>query len=609
MKRGLFTVGTLISIALSVLVLSPQASAADSQVQVLVGDVCPNIAGNQPVIPSGMEFDQNGDCYTPTPPPPPDACPNIDGYQTAIPNGYYRNGAGNCVVQTNPPKDVCPNISGRQSSVPQGMQTAENGDCIQPPQESQDRCPNIPGIQIEIPTGMSYDEAGSCFTPTPTPPSGTGSKPGNEPKQARSTFLDSLLPDIIKELLRHTSPTLVHTLPYYIIGALTIVALFLLRETLREALLARQIFAVFMRKKRRVTERDDLIALLCRHLNTIITAMRAGLDADSETPHPLLQPLMALQNNITHVKEAVVASTQADTPNASAGKTRHSTHRSLLFWIPTLLTGLIVITLNVLFNIASEVVLNTPNLILQAVAFLATVLLFYVAVRSRRLRHIQRQQAQVLSRTEDTVDISHESFIVQIINLLRSALKELDDVQSQDTEASPSQEFLAGYAGLITAQNRLTMIEQARAGTTVAARYDIRDIIQDSLIFQQTSIDAQKLTLTDTSDSCSVTQNRVLLGSVLSSVIETLVGHTPEGGSLLINTVIAPKKLVIEISSPEAKLNNVELEILQGLSNVNQASLESLHFILDKIIMSEIEGAITVNEALRGTVFVVTIPV
>jgi hypothetical protein len=153
------------------------------------------------------------------------------------------------------------------------------------------------------------------------------------------------------------------------------------------------------------------------------------------------------------------------------------------------------------------------------------------------------------------------------------------------------------------------MIEQARAGTTVAARYDIRDIIQDSLIFQQSGIDAQKLTLTDTSDSCSVTQNRVLLGSVLSSAIETLVGHTTEGGSLLINTVITPKKLVIEISSPEAKLNTEELEILQGLSNVNHASLESLHFILDKIIMSEIEGTITVNEAPNGgIVFAVTIP-
>ncbi|MEJ7567312.1 MAG: hypothetical protein WKF41_03510, partial [Gaiellaceae bacterium] len=49
---------------------------------VVVTDLCPNIDGNQDLVPAGMIKNEAGNCVAPTPPTPPtDLCPNIDGNQ------------------------------------------------------------------------------------------------------------------------------------------------------------------------------------------------------------------------------------------------------------------------------------------------------------------------------------------------------------------------------------------------------------------------------------------------------------------------------------------------------------------------------------------------
>lgn len=64
-------------------------------------DVCPNIAGDQAVIPDGMVTDGSGNCVgtttTPISTPTTDACPNISGDQATVPTGMKKNAAGNCV--------------------------------------------------------------------------------------------------------------------------------------------------------------------------------------------------------------------------------------------------------------------------------------------------------------------------------------------------------------------------------------------------------------------------------------------------------------------------------------------------------------------------------
>ena len=135
-------------------------------------DECPNIAGNQASVPTGMIKDTSGNCVTPPPPPPTDECPNIEGLQTSVPSGMIKNASGACVTPPPPPPpptDECPNIAGVQTSVPAGMLKDSSGNCSSPPPPPPppaDECPNIEGIQTSTPAGMVKDGSGNCATPS-----------------------------------------------------------------------------------------------------------------------------------------------------------------------------------------------------------------------------------------------------------------------------------------------------------------------------------------------------------------------------------------------------------------------------------------------------------
>ncbi len=113
-----------------------------------ITDVCPNIIGPQQSLPSGMIFDNGGNCVQP---PPLDACPNIPEFQGQVPGGYLSDENGDCQP------DSCRNIIGLQISIPDNYEENSNGDCVE-----RDVCPNIDGAQYIIPSGYLAHISGIC---------------------------------------------------------------------------------------------------------------------------------------------------------------------------------------------------------------------------------------------------------------------------------------------------------------------------------------------------------------------------------------------------------------------------------------------------------------
>ena len=76
-------------------------------------DVCPNIDGEQYVVPDGYELD-GGQCVIP-PPPPVDLCANIDDVQETIPEGYEATGDQCTVIPPPPAPEPTPEPPRRRS--------------------------------------------------------------------------------------------------------------------------------------------------------------------------------------------------------------------------------------------------------------------------------------------------------------------------------------------------------------------------------------------------------------------------------------------------------------------------------------------------------------
>jgi hypothetical protein len=75
-------------------------------------DECPNLAGNQTSVPTGMSKDASGNCITPPPPPPPtDECPNIAGNQATVPAGMIKDPSGTCFTPSTPPPPETPLVT------------------------------------------------------------------------------------------------------------------------------------------------------------------------------------------------------------------------------------------------------------------------------------------------------------------------------------------------------------------------------------------------------------------------------------------------------------------------------------------------------------------
>lgn len=421
-----------------VFVFPAAANATDTQVQVLVGDVCPNIAGNQPVLPAGMQFDQNGDCYTPTPPPPPDVCPNIAGHQAAIPAGYYRNQNGLCVTQSRPPRDVCPNIGDTQSEVPYGMLTAQNGDCIWPPT---DVCPNIPGPQEKMPKGMRYNQSNECHTPVPVIPP-TIEKPGSP-----------------------TSPSAIFDpLPYYIIAGWAFVTFLLLLQTIRESYVTRGVIVFYKRKRSEGETKGRLIVVLVRYLTEAMDVMINNLPStlapneESEEVIPLMTATRQLQTNIASTATHEPESTSNDPDAFSRYGIHVKTLLSPLFLISTTITIITVIAANILLGPSAPIAFGIHHLWLQVGLLFLTSLFLFLVLRSRHVRHIQHQHVEQLVKDEVIHDTERSDFLHRMHIVLDVGLHNIAPHRELMSDDMDSETFRKHYDRLTSINDALGLV-------------------------------------------------------------------------------------------------------------------------------------------------------
>lgn len=570
----IFFIGIL-ALCISPLV-SPAVLAADTQLQVLVGDTCPNIPGNQPTMPSGMQHDASGNCFTPAPPPPPDACPNLAGQQNTIPEGYYRNRNGNCVPQTRPPQDVCPNIDGMQSSVPYGMRTAASGDCIWPPN---DICTNIPGPQGSMPTGMEYDSSGNCYTPI-APTKGTPEKPDTTSK---------------------SSPLL--AVPYYLIGALVLVALLLLLQMLRESWLSQKTIVLFKRKKHIAEEKDSFIAVTAHYLRTTLASMLASLTAlvsrkelAEDEVAPLINAAQALQADIDNVftPEPSFEQGSADVPKAS--EIHVSTLSSPLFWIPTALTALGLVATNLLLT---RLTFHDNAIWIQLIAFLTASLLLFFTLRVRHIRHLKRQRTEKLIEGQEAIDAARNTFIENSTAALGKGLQRIDLHRRLIAEAPSSRLFHEGYSGLVGIFEKLSLLRMVKTGARQTTKFDIRDAVNSCLLRYQIAMDAKKLSLTDTVGHYQLTQNRRLFDFVLSSVFDNAIRYNYVGGSIIITTTQVAHQLEISITNNGGIPPEKRSALFQPFSHETPTNARNgdigLSLFLDKIIMEHLGGSIAIS--------------
>ncbi|MBP7760789.1 hypothetical protein KA093_03275 [Candidatus Saccharibacteria bacterium] len=626
------------------MVVAPLVSAQGSTINLWFGlppvDVCPNIPGMQISPPVGMIIDGNGDCVTPTP-PPVDVCPNIAGVQTTIPNGYYLDGNGNCSVQPTPPVDVCPNIYGLQVVVPSGLIVDGNGDCIAPPI---DECPNIPGDQDVVPAGMVL-ENGACITPpgtvsppppsnptptpsttdteyTPTVPTSAGSYSGPDYKNVPAALdpvfdpLVKLVPRDIRKTLQQVPQDVARTVPYYIVAMLGLVAGLVVFQAIREIYATKALISLLRRDKNIADQKDNFIALASHYLRTPLTLMRNGLDtivALKELPleqiDPLRKTVAVLDSNIKNILADVENNDELKgIRNPDIHTSKPNALKSRFFWGPVIASVLFTWAANFLLGVVGNVDLGTANMIGQAIAIAAVIMVLYMAIRNRFIKRQQHDKQIQLIANEHTVDDARNAFIQRSTSVLQQGLGDLATLRPVIAGASSARFFDEGYQRFSDILQKFLLLSQIQTGTAVTKEtINIRNLINTVLEASSDAINAKQLTITNNIDSSiSIEQNRLLFTFVLQSLIDNAIKFNNENGSITINA--NPSRHIIKVSVSDNGIGIPKDKLPQLFKPFSRAgsaiefNYEGLGFslFLDKIITDYMGGTIKAMAPEKG---------
>lgn len=629
--------------------LTTPAIAAEYQLQVQVidpnapPDLCPNIPGTQASIPSGMQLDGNGNCYTPTPvepPPPPvetDLCNNIAGTQTALPSGYYRTSGGDCYPQPAAPAepvDVCPNLDGVQEALPNGYYIDESNNCYPIP-EPTDECPNIDGPQATIPDGM-IRENDVCYTPTVVTPGTNGGSSSatnlsNSIQRLPSALqpvansIASIIPEQTKEWLQSLPETTAQTVPYYIFLLVGIVALVPILQSAREALFARQNALILLRERGVAEEKDNFLALASHYLRTPLTLMTGGLDTivaqhelSPEELSPLRIELASLDTNIASILEDIESN--AALKNISAPPVTNeqkSVLRSGWFWGPIIGSVVLTVIANFLLVIVGNKEVDTTNTFLQFFAAITAFMILYLGVRNLHIKRKLHAEQQQLVDHERTIDEARNNFISQTTMTLKESLDRISEKRQIIDKAPSANYFNDGYARVESILQKFLLLGQVQAGVDQNLEIiDLHEAIDNLIVTHHASISAKRLTVANTTTPLFIRQNRLLFNFVLESVIDNAIKFNQEGGSIEIGVEPSNKMVTVKVSDNGIGISNEKLSQLfkpfSRTTSVVEFNYEGLGFslFLDKIIMNYTGGDISVQSTEnQGTQLFISTPV
>lgn len=634
----------------SIWTLGHKALAVDSTISVTIGiDVCPNIPGFQTTMPSGMQLDSNGNCYTPA--PSIDVCANLAGNQQTIPNGYYRDdNSGNCYIQPAPPIDVCTNLPGVQTIVPLGYTNKADGDCVPIPK---DMCSNIDGLQTTIPQDMVRDNQGVCVTPdlppvapdepeTPTNPWVAPTKPREPTKPDKNGRLESatsyknvptifnpvveplvnLVPESVKTTLRSLPPVIAQTFPYYVFAVLGAGAIGMWLQALREVSASRLLFTLLKREKSIAEEKDNFIALASHYLRTPLTLMTSGLDtikALKELPEEQIEilrsPILVLDGEIKSILSEIESNQELQAIEAPLANTKDPNFlRSGFFWWPIIVSIAITLLANFFLGVVGEVEIGTLNLWFQVLVFFMVAFFFYTAIRNRYIRQENRVQHEQLITHERTIDRARNAFIERATAALQTGLTSLFALRPNLNGAHSVKFFDDGFERFQAILVKFTLLSQIRAGSEAREEiFDLKTAVDNAIARYLPQADEKQLTIVNNTKPMDITQRRTLFEFVLGSVLDNAIKFSHTGGTIQLAATPKEHKITIKVSDYGVGIDKDKLsQLFKPFSRADSAlefNYEGLGFslFLDKIIMDHINGTIEADsEVDKGATFTIT---
>lgn len=418
----------------------------------------------------------------------------------------------------------------------------------------------------------------------------------------------------VDRVVRLIPPAGIHSFPYWLFLLLALLALILFLQGLREAAEVNNIEKQLQRDKLLNNQKATFVQLASHYLRTPVTIIKGAPDmgdALHEGKPEVWRAIAGPANSLgAKVEELLGRATRL-----SAGRGQVVTMAEeppVRLWkrpgfiVPVALVGFIALAANVLAGMVGQISLPVLNIIGQIVVFAIATALLYAVMRAGVLRKGRRERLLHARREEAAIDEARDGLIRQAVGELAPYLAAIRE-KSRALGAGKAAGLLAGGCTRIeSVLSRFTLALKLGAGKPASEPVEIslQQLVGKAAAAPQTQAAAKRVTIDYPADRRLWAANPELLTMALASVIDNAVAYSPEGGRV---TIAADGEvLAVRDNGPGIQKESLGL-LMQPFSRADDIlkfSHEGMGFslYLDKLIMTHIGGAITIDSAPgRGT--------
>ena len=425
------------------------------------------------------------------------------------------------------------------------------------------------------------------------------------------------------EIIRRTPPPVAYSFPYGLFVVILILIILLARQTRQELERIRELVEVLKREKTLAEEKDNFLRLGAHYLRTPTTIITGGVSLiqhASSISTGLIGAVADIANLIAAKVNQLIKDVAQNTflSGIVSPDIKTETLKAFLspaFWLPIVLVAGASILANYLFVHVANIQVSLVNWLIEGLAFVIVVFMFY---NFYRRRHIQRQNRQNFEQAlahEQVLDAARNDFITQTKANLEA---DVDRLRLSLADASPKdiryiEQGLTSLEGILAKFDILTQIKSGKLERT-RNNIDLDTEIRRITDTEVAAIAEKNLRVEFVGDALTMIQDQDKLGFALVTVLDNAIKFNRPGGLVKITRSRVGTNVVVTVEDAGVGISEEGVaHLFKPFSRTASAldfNYEGLGFslYLSKIMMNYVGGDIEVQSvANQGTKVTITV--
>lgn len=375
----------------------------------------------------------------------------------------------------------------------------------------------------------------------------------------------------IDRLIASVPRPVAYLIPFGLILAISLILMVLLIQTKNQLRFIFIMIDLLKKDKLLFEEKATFIKLVSHHIRTPMTILKGGVEVyQLENPKTELSPALISVQKLSKESEELLSDTQQNKQLQKISSPDIEESIGLLYksWkliLPMMLSFILIVLLNYLFISAGKTELIIPNILVQIILALATVIGLLVILQKRKNnitqhRHIERQH-----KYQFELDKARNNFIKQSASKITPLLISAKQSCQKVIPAVSRKNIDEAFSRLGSLLERFNLASELERGKIEAAFTNVqpKELLESAFSVKKSDIKSKNLETSILGSQIRLIQNEYLLLYVLSALIDNAVSY-------------ADKDTKIEATFKSIPKNQVSISIKDKGLTIDEDKIESL---------------------------------